>query len=279
MQGTFANGDHLGPYEILSLVGMNMGELYRAHDPRLGRDVALKVFFTAGMSNEELEEMRCDFEREMHVVKALDNHPSIMNLHDVGVWEGRLYVVWDFIEGRSLREHLNEKRLTQERALNYALQIARVLAVAQERGIAHGDLTPANIIISGEDRVQILGFGKVSSNSPSDDRVEPLLGSCSYLPPERIAGEKWDYRADIFSFGLVLYEMLIGEHPFLRTSLAETARAIWQDDPVPPRKIDRGISRHLNRLVKGCLAKDPAKRFQSAHKLVAELERAFEQCS
>lgn len=185
----------------------------------------------------------------------------------------------ELLEGRGLQEHLEDKPLSVKQSLDYALQITRVLSVAHERGIVHGDLKPTNVTISLEGCVKIIGFGKRFTPPTLDAKVSTVLKFSEYSAPEQLLEEKWDYRADIFAFGIMLYEMLTGAHPFRRDSRAKTARAIFQDDPPAPSAIDHEIPRGFDLLVQSCLAKNRAKRFHSTRGLVAELEALSEECS
>src|ERR1017187_2746915 len=200
-------GDKLGPYEILARIGAGgMGEVYRARDPRLGRDVAIKV------SNEQFTER---FEREARAVAAL-NHPNICHLYDVGP----NYLVMELIEGESPRGPL-----PLEKALDYAWQIADALEAAHEKGVVHRDLKPANIKITPEGKVKVLDFGLAktiqSDGKPYSSEDSPtltntatqagvILGTAAYMSPEQARGKNVDKRADIWAFGVVLYELVVG---------------------------------------------------------------------
>ena len=239
----------LGPYEILALVGAGgMGEVYRAHDSRLGRDVAIKVC---------AERFHERFEREARSVAAL-NHPNICTLYDVGA----NYLVMEFIDGKELRGPL-----PLETALLYARQICDALEAAHNKEITHRDLKPANILIAASG-VKLLDFGIAKSsapkNAPSDatrtaslTQAGAAIGTAAYMSPEQARGEPVDARSDIFSFGLVLYEMLTGRRAFSRNTPVETIAAILRDEPTPFDTLP-GVAAVLAR----CLAKSPDARFQ-----------------
>ena len=207
-------GDKLGPYQIRSLIGAGgMGEVYRAHDPRLGRDVAIKV---------SAQQFSDRFEREARAIAAL-NHPHICQVYDTGP----NYLVMEFIEGAPLAGPL-----PLDLALRYAVQIADALSVAHAKGITHRDLKPANILVTAAGR-KLLDFGlaSLSGRSAADEtavmgltNAGTVLGTPAYMSPEQAEGKPVDARSDIFSFGLVLYEMLTGRRAFTGDSAA-AARA------------------------------------------------------
>ena len=218
-------GARLGPYEILGPIGRGgMGEVYRARDARLGREVAVKVL---PADADQMPDLLPRFEREAQAVAAL-NHPNILALHDIGNDAGVVYAVMELLEGDTLRVRLEQaKRFTPLKAIDYAIQIARGLAAAHERGIVHRDLKPENIFITHDGRVKILDFGLAQQETtPAGDGVsrdtrfttEPgvLLGTPGYTAPEQILGEPATVRSDLFALGIVLYEMLTGAHPFRR---------------------------------------------------------------
>src|SRR6185295_14969510 len=214
-----ATGVRLGPYEILGRIGSGgMGDVYRARDARLGREVAVKVLPPeAGERPDRL----LRFEREAQAVAAL-NHPNIMALHDIGNEAGVVYAVMELLEGDTLRDRLEETgRFTPIKAVDYAVQIARGLAAAHERGILHRDLKPENLFITRDGRVKILDFGLAQQDiAPEADGgsaatrflTEPgmLLGTPGYVAPEQILGRPATVRSDLFAFGIVIYEMLTG---------------------------------------------------------------------
>src|SRR5512136_1775343 len=215
-----AAGDRLGPYEILGLIGAGgMGEVYRARDTRLGRDVAIKVLPAEFASDPERLRR---FEQEARAVAALD-HPNILAIHDVGSHEGAPYLVTELLEGETLRDRLKTGGVTVRKAVETAVQIAQGLAAAHEKGIIHRDLKPANVFVTNDGHVKILDFGiakLVAPRSPTEPAqattvVEATeegttLGTVAYMSPEQVRGQVVDYRSDIFSLGVVLYEMLSG---------------------------------------------------------------------
>ena len=230
-------GTKLGRYEIRSLLGAGgMGEVYLARDTRLGRDVALKIL-PAVFSTDEQRLHR--FEQEAQAAGAL-NHPNIVAIYDVGTGEESPYVVSELLRGESLRELLAKNPLPARKAIDYALQIAQGLMAAHERGIVHRDLKPENLFVTTEGRVKILDFGlakltepqiaaMINSDAPTIRVITDagaVMGTAGYMSPEQVRGQAVDHRSDIFSFGVVLYEMLTGERPFRGESAVETMNAI-----------------------------------------------------
>src|SRR5215471_15326734 len=253
---THSVGAKLGPYRILALLGVGgMGEVYRARDPRLGRDVAIKVL-PASFSRDAVRLRR--FEQEARAAGIL-NHPNITAVYDIGTHDGAPYVVQELLEGRTLRVVLGGGRLEPGRAANYAVQIAHGLAAAHDKRIVHRDLKPENLFVTNDERVKILDFGLAKLVWTQDSSLrtdlltaspgtEPgvILGTVAYMSPEQLRGQPTDERSDLFSFGVVAYEMLSGSQPFLRSSPADTMMAILSESPPPLTRA--GISAPLNRL-------------------------------
>jgi len=209
-----SSGTKLGPYEIQSLIGAGgMGEVYRAHDSRLDRTVAVKVL-PASFSADRDRMQR--FAQEARAAAAL-NHPNILSIFDIGDQQGSLYVVSELLEGETLRERLRNGALSARKSIDYALQVARGLAAAHEKGIVHRDLKPENLFVTNDGRVKILDFGLAKLTRPetvsSDDAptvhavTEPglIMGTVGYMSPEQVRGQTADARADIFAFGAILY--------------------------------------------------------------------------
>lgn len=285
----FTPGLRLGPYEIRGQIGEGgMGVVYRARDTRLGREVALKVL-PQGFADDPDRLRR--FEQEARAVGSL-NHPNILALFDTGSFEGAPYLVMELLEGETLREKLGGKPFGARRAVDLTLQVAQGLAAAHERGIVHRDLKPENIFITRDGRVKLLDFGLAKSILPGDgdgtafteQRTAPLgtalshrtamgtvVGTVSYMSPEQAAGKAVDGRSDLFSLGVVLWEMLTGEHPFRAPSAVETLHAILKEEPPEPAP-GLAIPPLLDKVLRTCLAKDPAGRFHSAHDLAFALE-------
>ena len=279
---TLPAGTKLGPYEILSPLGAGgMGEVYRAKDPRLGRDVAIKVLPPSFA--QDADRLR-RFEQEARAAGVL-NHPNLTAVHDIGTHDGSPYVVQELLEGETLRAALAGGRLSARKAIDYSLQIAHGLAAAHEKGIVHRDLKPENLFVTKDGRVKILDFGLAKlthveeggpgTNLPTATRgTEPgvVLGTLGYMSPEQIKGQAADARSDIFSFGAILYEMLSGRRAFHGDSAGETMAAILKEEPPDLSVTNQNISPGLERIVRHCLEKNPEQRFHSAHDLAFDLE-------
>ena len=277
-------GSRLGPYEIVSPLGAGgMGEVYRAIDSRLGREVAVKVLpERIGVDPDALAR----FEREARAVAAL-SHPNILGIFDFGTEGVTTYSVSELLEGQTLRDRLGGGAIPVRKAVEYAAQIARGLAAAHEKGIVHRDVKPENIFITSDGRVKILDFGLARQSAfgaGPDDTQSPtaaggtspgmVMGTVGYMSPEQVRGVPADHRSDIFSFGSVLYEMLSGRRAFGRATGAETMTAILNEDPAELSDSGADLSPALAETVRHCLEKNPGERFQSARDLAFDLEHA-----
>ncbi|MEP6993335.1 MAG: protein kinase [Acidobacteriota bacterium] len=271
---TLLAGTNLGPYEILAPLGAGgMGEVYRARDRRLDRNVAIKVLSPSVAGDAE---SLARFEREAKAVAAL-SHPNILAIHDFGTHEGISYAVMELLEGETLRGKLDVGPISPKQAVDYALQIAKGLSAAHERGVVHRDLKPENLFVSRDGHVKILDFGlakRVEAVSPDEptsgptvsSRTEPgtVMGTMGYMSPEQVRGLPVDHRSDIFSFGAILYELLTGRRAFKKDTASDTIAAIMRDEPPELSASGRNISPALDRVVRHCLEKDRENRFQSA---------------
>jgi serine/threonine protein kinase len=275
------SGTRLGPYEIVAQLGAGgMGEVYRARDTRLRRDVAIKVLpsHLAGDPN-----ALARFEREARAVAAL-SHPNILAIHDFGTDRGVAYAVMELLDGETLRERLVQSPIPWRKAVGIAVQLADGLAAAHARHIVHRDLKPENIFLTASGPVKILDFGLahvVETTGAADaltrgDLTEPgtVMGTVGYMSPEQVRGEEAGPASDIFAFGCVLCEMLIGRRPFARATPTETMSAILRDDP--PRLADHvsDVPREVEAIVEHCLQKRPEDRFQSAKDMGFALQSA-----
>jgi serine/threonine protein kinase/Tol biopolymer transport system component len=279
---TLSPGTRLGPYEIVAPLGAGgMGEVYRAKDSRLGREVAIKVL-PASFSNDPDRLRR--FEQEARAAGIL-NHPNITAVHDIGTVDGAPYVVTELLEGETLRSRLAGGPLAPRRAIEFAIQIAHGLSAAHEKGIVHRDLKPENLFVTKDGRVKILDFGLAKLTQPEQAGpqtslptetagTEPgvVLGTLGYMSPEQVRGRPADARSDIFSFGAILYEMLSGKRAFQGDSAADTMSAILREDPPDLSSTNRLIAPALDRIVRHCLEKNPEGRFHSAHDLAFDLD-------
>jgi eukaryotic-like serine/threonine-protein kinase len=271
-------GRQLGSYHILSLLGAGgMGEVYRARDLRLGREVAVKIL-PAAFSRDEDRLRR--FQQEARATGQL-NHPNIIAVHDVGAHDGSPYLVSELLEGQTLRQRIAGRRLPARLAIEYGTQMAQGLAAAHEKGIVHRDLKPENVFVTKDGHVKILDFGLaklIGEHAGNDATVtgegtQPgaVLGTPGYMSPEQARGFTADYRTDIFSLGTLLYEMLTGQAPFRRGTAADTISAVLHDEP-PEFSGAVSVPPALDRIVLHCLEKDPGARFQSARDLAFALD-------
>ncbi|MEX0881198.1 MAG: protein kinase [Thermoanaerobaculia bacterium] len=280
---TLAAGARLGPYAILAPIGAGgMGEVYRARDERLKRDVAVKVL--PASYSQDAERLR-RFEQEAQAAGAL-NHPNITAVYDFGSHEGAPYIVTELLEGETLRGRLSGGAIPVRKATDYAIQTAKGLAAAHEKGIVHRDLKPENLFVTNDGRVKILDFGLAKLTQPEGQAAqqtnlptaaqgtEPgvVLGTLGYMAPEQVKGRPADARSDIFAFGAILYEMLSGSRAFHRDSAAETMSAILREEPPDLSATNRNVPPGLERVVRHCLEKNPEERFHSAHDLGFDLE-------
>src|SRR6266850_1321264 len=273
----------LGRYEIRSLLGAGgMGEVYLARDPKINRDVAIKVIPAAFSADSDRLRR---FEQEAQAAGAL-NHPNILSIYDVDTHDGSPYVVSELLEGETLREQLHGAALPVRKAIDYALQIAHGLAAAHEKGIVHRDLKPENLFVTKDGRVKILDFGLAKLIEPSNGRealtdlptrklnTDPgtVVGTVGYMSPEQIRAQRVDHRSDIFSLGVILYEMLSGKRAFRGDSAIETLNAILKEDPPELSEYNSQINSALGRVVMHCMEKSSEQRFQSARDLGFALE-------
>jgi len=281
---TLSPGTRLGPYEILAQLGAGgMGEVYRAKDFKLKRDVAIKVLPQSLATDPDA---LARFEREALAVAAL-SHPNILAIFDFAVQDGVSYAVTELLEGETLRRKLNASPIPEKQAVDYALQLARGLSAAHEKGIVHRDLKPENLLVSKDGHLKILDFGLAKrteqeetgsgTSSPTASMVTEVgivMGTLGYMSPEQVKGFSVDHRSDLFSFGAVLYEMLSGKRAFKRDTAAETMSAILTEEPPELSESGRSISPALDQVVKHCMEKDRSNRFQSAKDIAFALSQA-----
>ena len=277
-----ATGTTLGPYEIQSPIGAGgMGEVYRAHDTRLDRIVAIKIL-PASFATDPDRLQR--FAQEARAAAAL-NHTNILSIFDIGEDRGTPYVVFELLEGETLRARLQKAPLSMRKAITYSVQVARGLAAAHEKGIVHRDLKPENLFITDHDRVKILDFGLAKMLTPpavhgSGEAMTVqvateaglVLGSVGYMSPEQVRGKPAFPESDIFAFGAILYEMVSGKRAFHRDTPADTMSAILHEDPPELAETARNVPIGLERIVRHCLEKNPSQRFHSAGDLAFDLE-------
>jgi predicted Ser/Thr protein kinase len=277
-------GARLGPFEIVAPLGAGgMGEVYCAHDTRLKRTVAIKVI--AQPDREGPDRQRLDrFQQEARAIARI-NHPGICALHDVGQDGETTFLVMEFVEGETLEHRLAGGAMPLPLALRTAVQIAEALDHAHRQGVTHRDLKPANIMLTRAG-VKILDFGlaklrqepadamaaTLTSTVPRLTEAGVIVGTVPYMSPEQIEGRPTDARSDIFSFGVVLYEMVTGRRPFSGDSRASLMNAIVSSEPAPPSSLQPISPATLDRVIARCLAKDPDARWQDTRDLAAELQ-------
>ena len=275
-------GSSIGHYRIISKIGAGgMGEVYKAHDSRLDREVAIKVL-PSEMSSDEDRLRR--FEQEAKATSAL-NHPNILTVYDIGEHDGSPFIVAELLDGEELRARLDEGAIPLRKVTEYAQQIVSGLSAAHEKGIVHRDLKPENLFVTNDERVKILDFGLAklreqdtnihgSEDATRRAMTDPgvVMGTVGYMSPEQVRGTVVDHRSDIFSFGLILYEMITGRRAFQEESLAETMSAIVKEEPPEMTESNPNISPSLERIVRRCLEKKPDRRFQSTADLGFALE-------
>jgi serine/threonine protein kinase len=259
-------GTKLGPYEISAALGAGaMGEVYRARDTRLGREVAIKVLPGALAQNPDRLQR---FEQEARVLSAM-NHPNLLAIFDVGSEDGLQYLVSELLEGKSLRERLNDGALAQRKVVEYCTKIASGLAAAHEKGIVHRDLKPENVFVTNDEHVKILDFGlakyanetaltgATATMTSAGTSPGTVMGTVGYMSPEQVRGEVADSRSDIFSLGAVLFEMATGKRAFSGDSAVETMGAILKSEPpeidLEKSKVSPGLERILRTVSKKIL--------------------------
>jgi serine/threonine protein kinase len=278
---TLPAGTLLGRYQLVEpLRSGRLSEVYRARDTSIGRNVAVKML-PQSLAAEPGWLRR--FELEARIVGQLD-HPNILSIHDVGVYEGRPYLVSELLEGETLRERLAVSELPWQKAVTYSIGVAHGIAAAHEKGIVHRDLKPENLFLTKDGRIKILDFGlaRLAPAEPADSSEAPvptmstatepglIMGTAGYMSPEQVRGQSADFRSDIFSFGAILFEMTTGRRAFRAASTVETLVAILREEPVFPSFA--GSPGAVLRIVRRCLDKNPQERFQSARDLAYALE-------
>jgi serine/threonine protein kinase len=258
----------VGRYEILEVIGVGANSrVARAFDPLIARLVAIKLF-PAELARGEARDL---FVQEARVVGQI-SHPSVIALHDMGIDEPTQtpYLVMEYIQGQSLEKLLEKGSIPHTKACAWVAEVATALAVAHRKGVIHGDVKPANILIAEDDRLKLTDFGMARLAS-RDSKDTPLLGSPAYWCPEQIVGKPQDARSDIFSLGVVLYELVTGRRPFDAESLQGICSRILSSTPLPPSHANPSVPTALNEVIASCLAKDPNQRCASAETLAERL--------
>ena len=273
--------ERIGSYRILELLGEGgMGQVYLAEDTSLERKVALK-FLPQEMQADETARKR--FQREAKSAAALD-HPFICNIHEISEVQGKSFIAMEYVQGVTLKDKIAEGPLPLKNALQTAIEIAEAIEEAHNHNIVHRDLKPSNIMITPGGHVKVMDFGLakrvVSDQAGSEEnqlstltKEGSLLGTVPYMSPEQVKGEEVDTRSDIFSFGIILYEMLSAVHPFLKPEAMETACAILKDDPPSLIRHVEKTSQLMERTVQKMLAKEPSERYQDIHEVATNFRR------
>ena len=284
-------GQKVSHYEIVSSLGSGgMGEVYEAHDHRLGRRVALK-FLPGALSRDARAVER--LQREARIASSL-NHPHICTIHDIDSHHGTHFIVMEFLDGVSLKQRIQSGPLTVRELLHVAIQVAEALDAAHRLGVVHRDIKPANIFIT-RGTVKVLDFGvaKLQAASPSGSTSMPTLpprgtdayttdgvalGTIQYMAPEQARGDAIDGRSDLFSLGVVMYEMATGIPPFAGATTAVIYDGILNKQPPAPSGLNGSIPPDLDRLIGRAMAKEPAERHQTAAELIADLSEFTGSC-
>jgi Tol biopolymer transport system component len=278
-------GSRLGAYEIVGAIGAGgMGEVFRARDTRLGRDVALK-FLPDDLAADP--DRRARFDREARALAAL-NHPGIVSIYAIETEGGQPFIAMECVEGRVLTDVIPKGGLPLDRLLAIATQVAGAVAAAHTHGIVHRDLKPANVMVGPRDLVKVLDFGlaklrdrergpdlgAAETVAPAQDITGEgrILGTVAYMSPEQAEGRAVDARSDIFSLGVLFYEMAVGERPFKGDTSLSVLSAILRESPRPLLEVNPSLPRELARVVRRCLAKDPDERYQSTADLRSDLD-------
>jgi serine/threonine-protein kinase len=270
-------GSTVGPYQVLELLGEGgMGQVYRGRDPRLARDIAIKI-----LPKDSIDDAQAvaRFEREARAIASL-SHPNIVAVHDFGEQDGTFYVITELLQGHTLRKRMDEGPLSWRKSAEIGAEIAEGLAAAHAQSIVHRDLKPENVFLTAEGRVKILDFGLAQTDPLMMNREEAMvtttkwfqtnpgtvIGTLGYMSPEQLRGEIVDQTADLFSLGVMLFEMITTKKPFHRGSGAATIAAILHDD-IPRDELTGGVPPELQRIIETCVEKNPPARFQSARDL------------
>lgn len=262
-----------GRYRIVKELGKgNMGVVYQAHDPKIDRMVALKVLRPDRVTSDAFV---ARFLKEARAIGRL-HHPRIVTVYDVGEDHGTVYIAMEYLQGEPLDEVMQKGRLTVPQSIDVVCQVAEALDYAHQQGIVHRDIKPSNIILTRNQKVRLTDFGiaRIEDTAAGyQTQAGEILGTPMYMSPEQVMGKKADGRSDLYSIGVILYEMITGKRPFTGNNLAAIFRSITHDVPEQPYSIDPFISRSLSDVIMKSLSKSPDDRFQSGKALADALAR------
>jgi len=265
-----------GRYEVVDEIGQgSMGVVYRAHDPQINRQIALKLLRQDRVTNEELVQR---FLKEAQAMGGLA-HPNIATVYDTGRDHGTIFIAMELLQGKSLRDHMREKELHHNEIVHIGVQIAEALDFAHRKGIVHRDIKPSNIIIDPDGNAKITDFGIAHIEDPTiTQQTIPgeILGTPLYMSPEQVKSNPVDGRSDLYSLGILLYEMATGTSPFKGDNFASIFQAILQDTPPAPELNDSPMSRNLSTLIMKSLSKDPDQRFQTGLEMAQRLKACLQ---
>ncbi len=260
-----------GRYNIVDRLGKgSMGEVFLAHDPDIDRRVALKVLQADHLTSKQIVNR---FIKEAKAIGRL-SHPGIVNVYDVGQDHGTIFIAMEYLEGRPLNEAVRSQKLGITSIVNICRQVAAALDYAHQKGIVHRDIKPSNLILMDNNQVKLTDFGIARFEDASltlKTRSGDILGTPAYMAPEQITCRGVDNRSDLFSLGVILYELLVGQRPFIENNIAALFRAISEHEPIPPIKANPSIPPGLNTIILKAMKKDPDHRFQSGAELVSAL--------
>jgi len=265
-------GDLLDHYRIESLVARSgMASVFRATDTRTGQPVAIKIPHEEMEGDPVLYER---FQREAEIGKMLD-HPGIMKVYELPV-PGRLYTVMEWVDGRPLRKVMGvARKLPPERAINIAVRVLEALDHMHSRGVAHRDLKPENIMLDGEDRIKLIDFGiasKAGARRLTFGKLSQVMGTPDYISPEQVKGKRGDRRSDLYSLGVILYEMLAGKAPFNGANAFAIMNDRLLNNPVPPRAANAEITPEMQEILYRALEREPVNRYKNAEEFIFDLQ-------
>ncbi len=268
--------EHIGKYTILDILGRGaMGVVYKGFDPHIERTVAIKVIRKAAFDDDEIGEALGRFRREAQAAGRLV-HPNIVTVYEYGEENDTAFIAMEYIEGHSLKELLaSQTNFTLAEVVDILSQLLNGLSYAHTNGIVHRDIKPDNLIFTPDGTLKIMDFGVARLESSSLTMAGSMMGTPSYMAPEIFSGEEVDQRSDLFSAGIILYQLLTGHKPFSGSSMTTIMHQVVNVMPPKPSQLDSRLAAPLDGLIQTCLAKNPANRFQNAADFLAGLQEAF----